>query len=353
MPIVPVKTSSGVVNFNCTISTPTKTEAERIEPGLPTILFMHGVYLPQIAFHSQFVDPLLRKFNLVTFDFRSHGETTGAKVPLGYGQKDVAHDVIGLMNALRINSCHIMALSMGTVAALEIASRWPERCLSLLLVAPLGLQERDELKSAHEDIHDLWRQGYPEPGTVLEDVLKDAFYGCMQLAFSGKQSEMADACLAIAFVFAESHWGPDNFDEFKHSTLDLFNNRKSLPKSQLSRIRCPVRIFRGDLDLAHPLEYTEQFVELLHEAGCTDFEVTCVPNAPHLVSIDNPKFTNPVLHDLVMQQVQGTIPDVPDSVFSPWTPILRDAGWIPEGDDEDEDGFVMHYQGFSSNVVVA
>jgi len=55
MPIVPVKTRSGLVHFNCKISTPTTTDANALDPSLPTILFMHGPYLPQIAFQSKSV----------------------------------------------------------------------------------------------------------------------------------------------------------------------------------------------------------------------------------------------------------------------------------------------------------
>ncbi|KAF5364825.1 hypothetical protein D9758_009340 [Tetrapyrgos nigripes] len=344
MPIIPVKTRSGLVHFNCTISTPSKTEADAIEPGLPTILFMHGVYLPQLAFHSQFVDPMIRKFNCVVFDFRGHGDTTGADIPEGYGQRDVADDVVRLMDALRLPACHIMALSMGTVPALEIAITHPDRCLSLLLVSPLGIEETPELKTAHEEIHKLWRSGFPEPGVSLEDVLKDAFYGCMQLAFSGKQSDMSDACLAIAFRYAERQWDPAHFHIFRRCTLDLFNNRKTLAVERLRRIRCPLRLFRGNADLAHSPEFTEKVFQNMRDAGC-DVKLTSVDNAPHLVSIDNSQITNPVLHSLVMDQVRKPISE-PDTVFSPWTPILRDAGWIPEGDEEDEDGFIMHHQGF-------
>ncbi|THU96760.1 alpha/beta-hydrolase [Dendrothele bispora CBS 962.96] len=351
MPIVPVETRSGLVNFNCTISTPTKTEADAIELGLPTIVFMHNVYLPQISFHSQFVDPMLRKFNLVTFDFRSHGETTGAKVPAGYDQEEMTDDVLRLLHELNIpEQFHIMALSLGTVVALEIATRYPQRCLSLLLVGALGApeqtgQEAVILREMHQDVHVAWKQGYPDKQTVLEDVLKDAFYGGMQLGFSGLQSAFGDACLAIGFNYAEHHWTIDNLDEFRYTTLDLYHNRRGFSKSQLSRIRCPIRLFKGEADMAHSPEFAQKFAETLREAGC-DAELTFVPKAPHLVNIDHAEYINPVLHDLVMAQTSEEIPDAPTPVFSPWTPLLKDAGWIPEGDDEDEDGFIIHYQGF-------
>ncbi|KAK7473195.1 hypothetical protein VKT23_001293 [Stygiomarasmius scandens] len=261
-------------------------------------------------------------------------------------------DVLRLLDALDIpQQFHIMALSLGTVAALEIATRYPHRVLSLLLVGALGLPEQTGpeavvLRETHQSVHVAWKQGYPDEQTVLEDVLKDAFYGGMQLGFSGLQSAFGDACLAIGFVYAENHWKPNNLDEFRYTTLDLFHNRRGFSIAQLSRIKCPIRLFKGEADIAHAPEFAERFAENLRQAGC-DVELTFVPKAPHLVNVDHSDVVNPVLHDLVMQQTSEIIPEAPTPVFSPWTPILKDAGWIPEGDDEDEDGFIIHYQGFS------
>ncbi|THV07041.1 alpha/beta-hydrolase [Dendrothele bispora CBS 962.96] len=389
MPIVSVQTRSGLVNFNCTISTPTTTDALSIDPNLPTILFMHGPYLPQIAFQSQFSDPLLRKFNLVTFDFRVHGETTGAEIPEGYGQEDVADDVLRLMDTLSLPSCHIMAVSLGTVIALEIAITHPERCLSLLLISPLGLEEAEELKVQHAKIHEYWRSGYPDHASayanrnrnklnghhssndidaneeqneerVLEEVLKDVFYGCVQMAFSGQKSEMSDACLSIAFTYASRQWSPlhspSAFDQFRYATLDLYNNRKAFGKSRLSKIRksCPIRMFTGEADRTETPRSAVVLERQMREVGLEDVGLVEVDGAPHLVSVHHAGVTNSVLHSLVMQHHKATqpsvpIPDAPTPVFSPWTPILRRAGWIPEGEDEEADaGLIMHHQGFSS-----
>lgn len=46
---------------------------------------------------AQFGDPLLRKFNLVVFDFRSHGDTEADDLPEGYEVKDAAEDALAFM----------------------------------------------------------------------------------------------------------------------------------------------------------------------------------------------------------------------------------------------------------------
>lgn len=49
------------------------------------------------SYLAQFADPLLRKFNLVVFDLRSHGETQGEDLPEGYNIKNAADDALALM----------------------------------------------------------------------------------------------------------------------------------------------------------------------------------------------------------------------------------------------------------------
>lgn len=89
MPTIKVKSSllaSFEVNYN--IATPTNASAKSIDNSLPTILFLHPVYISSPVFHSesletfkdgkvaysasldQLNDPILRKFNCVTVDSR-------------------------------------------------------------------------------------------------------------------------------------------------------------------------------------------------------------------------------------------------------------------------------------------
>lgn len=51
MPSVKIKAAAGSTTIYYTISTPTKTNAKAIDPKLPTLLFLHPVYVSQEAFH--------------------------------------------------------------------------------------------------------------------------------------------------------------------------------------------------------------------------------------------------------------------------------------------------------------
>lgn len=49
---VKAQTSSGDIFLNYVISTPQSDDAEKIDPSLPTILFLHPMYVGKVIFHS-------------------------------------------------------------------------------------------------------------------------------------------------------------------------------------------------------------------------------------------------------------------------------------------------------------
>jgi pimeloyl-ACP methyl ester carboxylesterase len=117
MPHVRIKTSAGPVNLNYTISTPTTANAKSIDKALPTVIFLHPAFIAQEIFHcmltsitlgatraihlasplaAQFVDPGIRRFNLIAVDSRCHGATTG-RVSKDYGCVEAAEDIAKFM----------------------------------------------------------------------------------------------------------------------------------------------------------------------------------------------------------------------------------------------------------------
>ncbi|KAJ7623029.1 hypothetical protein DFH06DRAFT_1008921 [Mycena polygramma] len=79
MPTLPLSTPTGDLVFNYVISTPTQASAPAVDPALPTVLFLHPVYLGKITYHLQFADRDLRWFNLIALDLRCHGEGLWAR----------------------------------------------------------------------------------------------------------------------------------------------------------------------------------------------------------------------------------------------------------------------------------
>lgn len=113
MPTTKIKSSTGKTKFNYTISTPSSSSAKHIDKNLPTLLFIHAVYIGHQIFQrslpvaslllgltftsGQFEDPQIRRFNCVALDLRVHGHTTGDPIPEGYGAKEAAEDIAKFM----------------------------------------------------------------------------------------------------------------------------------------------------------------------------------------------------------------------------------------------------------------
>src|SRR5260370_38453591 len=82
-----------------------------------------------------FIDALAERFTVVFFDNRGTGLSD--KPIFGYELSNMAKDVCGLMDHLEIARANVLGYSMGGAIAQELACRYPERVLSLVLCATL------------------------------------------------------------------------------------------------------------------------------------------------------------------------------------------------------------------------
>ena len=117
------------------------------DPAAPPVLLVMGLGTQMIAWHTDFCEDLARRGFFVTrFDNRDVGRSTrldGAHVPSlselalrripnpAYTLADMALDTVGLLNALKLDSVHLVGVSMGGMIAQTIAARHPTRTRSL------------------------------------------------------------------------------------------------------------------------------------------------------------------------------------------------------------------------------
>jgi pimeloyl-ACP methyl ester carboxylesterase len=97
--------------------------------GEPLILVM-GLGADHLAWAFQ-VGPLSEHFQVITFDNRDSGQSSYADGP--YEITDLAADTIGLVDALGIDSFHLVGASMGGAIAQEVALGWQDRVRTLTL----------------------------------------------------------------------------------------------------------------------------------------------------------------------------------------------------------------------------
>ncbi|MGB4117525.1 MAG: alpha/beta hydrolase [Polaromonas sp.] len=120
-------------------------------PHLPVVLLVMGLGMQLIAWPPGLVRALMTAgYRIIRFDNRDSGLSDkfdalgmpnllwqGLKFKLGlrikppYSVLDMAHDTLGVLNALQIDKAHIVGVSMGGMVAQRVALMSPQRTLSL------------------------------------------------------------------------------------------------------------------------------------------------------------------------------------------------------------------------------
>ena len=106
--------------------------------GDPVIVLIRGLGTQLIEWPRSLVDGLVReRFEVVVFDNRDAGlstQFTDANGNPPYRLEDMAHDVVGLLDHLRVERAHILGISLGGMIAQHVALEHRSRVWSLISV---------------------------------------------------------------------------------------------------------------------------------------------------------------------------------------------------------------------------
>jgi pimeloyl-ACP methyl ester carboxylesterase len=104
------------------------------DPDHPAMVLIHGLGAHMLGWHEQLCQQLAdRGYHVIRFDNRDVG--LSQKFPDGgYTLTDMAADTAGLLDALHIDTAHIVGQSMGGMIAQHLALEHPNRVLSLALI---------------------------------------------------------------------------------------------------------------------------------------------------------------------------------------------------------------------------
>jgi pimeloyl-ACP methyl ester carboxylesterase len=99
------------------------------------LLLMHGANGSSKSFRAM-VPELMKHFQVITPDSRAHGRSTDSDQPLSYRQ--MVDDMVGLLDALGIESVNAGGWSDGAGTGLHMAIHHPNR-VSALILTPVDL----------------------------------------------------------------------------------------------------------------------------------------------------------------------------------------------------------------------
>ncbi len=105
---------------------------ERSGSGEPMLL-IQGMAATHLAWGRPFLDALERDFECIVYDHRGMGRSARAEIP--FTIVDLAGDALALLDALGLESVHVVGISMGGMIAQELALAHPERVRTLTIGA--------------------------------------------------------------------------------------------------------------------------------------------------------------------------------------------------------------------------
>jgi pimeloyl-ACP methyl ester carboxylesterase len=97
----------------------------------PAVVFVHGLAASSSVWESQ-AQRLRDRFRVVRYDLRSHGRSQAAEAACT--RSELAHELIGLLDALGIERAFLVGHSAGGVIAMHAALEHGGRVLGLVLV---------------------------------------------------------------------------------------------------------------------------------------------------------------------------------------------------------------------------
>lgn len=95
------------------------------------LLLIQGLSGNHLHWGERFLSRLEPAFETIAYDHRGIGLSD--PTPAGYTIADLADDAAGLLDAVDLESAHVMGVSMGGMVAQELALRAPQRVRSLTL----------------------------------------------------------------------------------------------------------------------------------------------------------------------------------------------------------------------------
>lgn len=239
----------------------------------PWVILVHSLATCRALWRPQ-VEALAGRFRILSLDLRGHGESSA---PRGaYSFEQLAADVIGLMDALRIDRARYVGLSIGGMVGEFLGLLAPRRFERLVLagvtsqIAPAGAALWDERIATVED-------------KGMEVMVAPTLERWFTPPFRAAQPElMAWVGEMIRSTPVAGYVGCGRALQ----TLDI--------TARLSEIQLPTLVLAGGEDTGTPVAASRLVAESIPGAR---FEI--IPAASHLACLEQPEAFNRLLQEFL------------------------------------------------------
>jgi pimeloyl-ACP methyl ester carboxylesterase len=222
-------------------------------PGDPAVLLLAGLSMSMDHWRDEFCQRLATAGRFVIrYDLRDNGRSV--TYPSGapeYTGADLERDALGLLDALGLDSAHLVGLSAGGGIAQVLAIEQPDRIASLTLMCTTSGSD-DDLPPPAPELQARFTSPPPEPdwsdrAAVIDHLLADL------RAFAGSLPWDEDDMRALAERIVDRTI--DMASSMKNNWLIDHGGEPIRPR--LGRITAPTLVIHGTEDPLFPLEHGE------------------------------------------------------------------------------------------------
>lgn len=231
------------------------------------------------------IEVLSRHFRVIAPDLWGHGRSEG--LPAGTADiGDLAAHHLALLDALGIDECHVVGLSVGGMWSAALAQRAPERVRKLVLMdtfvgaepavsrtkylGMLAMIERDRKVAEH--LLDMIVPMFFSPWMDADASLCRQFRAALR-GFSADQ--LVDSIVPLGRIIFERAGALDR--------LHTLNSDRTL-------------VVVGQSDIPRPV------TEAVAMAHIIDCPIDIVPDAGHISNLENPDIVNQILTDFLLDK---------------------------------------------------
>lgn len=236
---------------------------ERRGSGEP-VLFLGGTGWDLRDRPNPLDGPLAKHFEVILFDQRGMGQTD--KPACEYSMADYAEDAAGILDALEIESAHVVGFSFGGMVAQELAIRHPAKVRKLVLAGTTSGGAGGSSYPIHEFL-DLDAETRARRGL---EVMDTRFTPEWQAANPKEAARLIRERMILAARRADD------------AALEAGKRRQLAARAQhdcfgrLDRIEAPTLVIAGEHDGQAPADLARNLAE-----GIRDARFAVVPGAHH------------------------------------------------------------------------
>jgi pimeloyl-ACP methyl ester carboxylesterase len=227
--------------------------------GKPLIFLGGGLVTAEVS--DAQVPTLAGSYRVYVPERRGHGRTPDVEGPITYAA--MAQDTIAFMDAVGIESAHLVGWSDGALVAMIVALRRPERVKKLVYIGQ---------NLNPDDVR-------PEAKPILE----------------GMTLETAPPMFAQLYA-ATSPDGPDHWPVVFEKISTMFKTDPGLAVEDLAGVKAPTLVLIGDDDLISA-EHAGVLQRTLPDA-----QLAVVPGASHAAPLEKPELVNRLILEFLSDE---------------------------------------------------